>query len=66
MRNTLQHPAITRAMAFGYEYDEPEVHYCQVCGRELDIEDRGPFGDWPDECWECRHGKEEELEEVES
>lgn len=70
MRNDLQHPVITRLRAYGYAYEyesaEPEIHYCCTCGRELLPADRGPFLDYPEECWECRRGKEEDDEEVAS
>ncbi len=59
MRNTYQHPVITRLMAFGLEYDEVPPRFCAACGRELLPEDRDFFGDYPEICWECEHGEEE-------
>lgn len=58
MKNDLQHPVITRLRAFGYEYDEPELYCCSICGRELTWEDADMLGNYPVECFECREGEE--------
>lgn len=61
----LEHPVITRLRMFGYEYDEPAPRYCATCGRELSWEDVDAFGNYEDECWECKYGKEDDFEEME-
>lgn len=66
MLNALQHPVITRLQIFGYEYDEPPICRCGVCGRELLPEDMDFFGEYPEVCWECECGKDDESEEMEA